>query len=152
MQIYIASDHAGFYLKEKIKEDFKNRGFLVEDFGAKNFDQKDDYPDFLYPCVKKYMHVTNGDLTRGICIVLGKSGTGEAIVANKVRGARAVVCNSSNMEIVKLGRAHNNCNVLSIGAGFVTEQQAFEAIKLFMGTPFEAGHHAARVMKIDMLQ
>lgn len=154
MQIYLASDHAGFYLKEKVKEDLKARGFLVEDFGAKNFDEKDDYPDFIYPCVKKFMQVTNGDPRRGIAIVFGGSGTGEAICANKVRGARALICNNNlnNFEIVKLGRQHNNANVLSCGARFITEKEALEAIKIFMTTPFEGGRHQTRVMKIDMLQ
>jgi ribose 5-phosphate isomerase B len=153
MQVYLASDHAGFYLKEKIREDFLAKGFLVEDFGAKNFDQKDDYPDFIYPCVKKFMQVTNGDPRRGITIVFGGSGTGEGIVADKVRGARTVVFNNeSNLEIVRLGRADNNCNVLSVGARFVSQTKCLEAIKIFMTTQFEGGRHQTRVMKIDMLQ
>ena len=152
MQIYLASDHAGFYLKEKAKEYLKEKGFLFEDFGAKNFEEIDDYPDFIYPCVKKFMQVTNGDPNRGLAIIFGGSGTGEAIVANKVRGARTVVCNSNKFEIVKLGRSHNNANVLSFGARFVSEKEMIEAIKVFISTPFEGGRHQTRVLKIDMLQ
>ena len=152
MQIYLASDHAGFYLKEKVKDDFLNRGFLVEDFGAKNFDQADDYPDFIYPCVKTYIQKTNGDTNKGIAIIFGASGTGEGIVADKVRGGRCVVYNGNSSELVRLGRAHNNCNVLSIGARFVSEKECLEAIKIFMTTQFEGGRHQARVLKIDMLQ
>ncbi len=152
MKIYMASDHAGFFLKEKMKENLISRGFLVEDFGAKNFDDADDYPDFVHPAVVKFIKETNGDNSRGICLVYGASGTGEAIMANRTRGARAVVCNSDNLEIIKLGRQHNNANVLSIGAKFVTELVALEAVKVFMTTGFEGGRHAKRVLKIDMLQ
>lgn len=152
MKIYLASDHAGFYLKEKVKENFLNRGFLVEDFGAKNFEQDDSYVDFVSACVKQYIHNTNGDTKLGVAIVFGGSGTGEAIVANRIRGARAVVYNNPNMEIVKLSREHNNCNVLSVGARFVEEKDLLEAVKVFMSTPFQGGRHAGRVFKIDMIQ
>lgn len=152
MKIFLASDHAGFYLKEKVKEDLHNRGFLVEDFGANNFDQEDDYPDFVFPCVKSFMKQTNGDTKKGFCIIFGGSGTGEAILANRFRGARAVVSNGNGLEIVKLGRAHNNANVLSFGARFVDEKFALEAVKTFMSTPFEAGRHAKRVFTLDMIQ
>lgn len=152
MRIYLASDHAGFFLKEKVKQNFLDRGFLVEDFGAKNFDEVDDYTDFIHPCVSKYIKDTGGDTKRGFCFVFGGSGTGEAIVANRIRFARAVVCNSSNLEIIKLGREHNNCNVLSFGARFIDEKTCLEASKVFMTTGFEGGRHAKRVLKIDMLQ
>jgi ribose 5-phosphate isomerase B len=152
MQIYLASDHAGFYLKEKVKENFLDRGFLVEDFGARNFDEIDDYPDFIFPCVKKYIEKTNGDTVKGFAIIFGGSGTGEAIVANRVRGARAVVYNGNSPEIVRLGREHNDTNILSIGTRFVTEKECLEAIKIFMTTSFEGGKHAKRVLKIDMIQ
>jgi ribose 5-phosphate isomerase B len=151
MKIYLATDHAGFCLKEKIKENLSERGFVVQDFGANNFDAADDYPDFIYPCVKEYLKETSGNFERGFCVVLGASGTGEAIVANRQKGARAVVCNSPNLEIVKLGRQHNNCNVLSLGAKFINEKEAIEALKIFQTTSFEAGRHQKRVFKIDYL-
>lgn len=152
MKIYMASDHAGFYLKEKVKEDFQTRGLLVEDFGANDFNQEDDYPEFIYPCVKTFLDRTNGDTKKGFCIIFGGSGTGEAIVANRLRGIRAVVYNGNPVEIVKLGRMHNNGNVLSIGARFVNEKECLEAIKIFMGTQFEGGRHTKRILKLDMLQ
>jgi ribose 5-phosphate isomerase B len=151
MQIYLASDHAGFYLKEKIKEYLKEKGYLVEDFGANNFDEQDDYPNFILPCVKEYIRDTNGDVKKGVAIIFGGSGTGEAIVANKVRGGKAVVYNGNSLEIVKLAREHNNANILSIGARFVEEENSKEAIRIFLSTPFEAGRHAKRVLALDML-
>lgn len=97
MKIYLATDHAGFYLKEIIKADLINRGFVVEDFGALTYEAADDYPDLILPGVKQYiLGETNGDFTKGFCIILGGSGTGEAIVANRVKGARAVVCNQKD--------------------------------------------------------
>lgn len=152
MQIYLASDHAGFYLKEKLKADLLARGFLVQDFGAMNFEQSDDYPDFIFPCIKQMVKETGGNPGKGLAIIFGGSGTGEAIVANRVRGGRAVVFNHDNFEIVRLGRGHNNANVLSIGARFVSEKECLEAVKIFMTTTFEAGHHAKRVLKLDMIQ
>ena len=140
MIIYLASDHAGFYLKEKVKQNFLDRGFIVEDFGAKNFDEDDDYSDYIFPCIKKFIDKSHGDTKNGYAIIFGASGTGEAITANRIRGARAVVCNSPNMEII------------TFGARFVTEVEALEAIKIFMSTGFEGGRHAKRVLKLDMLQ
>ncbi len=151
MQIFLSSDHAGFYLKEKVKENFLEKGYLVEDFGANNFNENDNFPDFIYPCVKKFMEKTNGEIKRGVAIIFGGSGTGESIVANKIRGAKAVVYNGNSLEIVKLGRMHNNTNVLSIGARFVNEKEVFEAIKIFMTTQFEGGRHTKRVLTMDML-
>jgi ribose 5-phosphate isomerase B len=155
MKIYLATDHAGFYLKEIVKSDLEARGFVVEDFGATSYGASDDYPDFIFPCVKQYIKETGGNFEKGFCIILGGSGTGEAIVANRIKGVRAVVCNqkdiSSALEIVKLGRQHNNANVLSIGARFLDEKQALEAIKTFQTTLFEGGRHQKRVFKIDYL-
>jgi ribose 5-phosphate isomerase B len=155
MKIYLATDHAGFELKEKIKQDLIARGFVVEDFGAHQYEAADDYPDFIFPCVKQYMKETSGDFAKGFCIILGGSGTGEAIVANRVKGARAVVCNQKDLknasEIIKLGRQHNNANVLSFGARFIDENNALEIIKFFQTTQFEGGRHQKRVFKIDYL-
>ncbi len=151
MQIFLSSDHAGFFLKEKIKEDFKNRGFLVEDFGAEKYNELDNFPDFIAPCVKKYLEKTNGDVKRGVAIIFGGSGTGEAILANKYKGAKAVVYNGNSLEIVKFARLHNNANILSIGARFVKEEEAQDAIKIFMTTQFEGGKYAKRMLTVDML-
>lgn len=155
MKIYLATDHAGYYLKEIVKADLLNRGFVVEDFGAHSFNQADDYPDFIYPCIKQYIKDTGGNFGKGFCVIFGGSGTGEAMVGNRVKGARAVVCNqkdlSNALEIVKLGRLHNNANVLSFGARFINEGQALEIIKTFQTTSFEGGRHQSRVFKIDYL-
>ncbi len=154
MKIYLATDHAGYYLKEIIKADLIKRGFVVEDFGASSFKEDDDYPDFIYPCVKQYIKDTGGNFEKGFCIILGGSGTGEAIVVNRVKGVRAVILNGKtqeSLELVKLGRQHNNANVLSIGARYADEKQVLEAIKIFQTTQFEAGRHQRRVFKIDYL-
>jgi ribose 5-phosphate isomerase B len=154
MKIYLATDHAGYYLKEIVKADLVDRGFVVEDFGAHSFNQTDDYPDLIYPCVKQYIKETSGNFEKGFCIILGGSGAGEAIVANRIRGVRAVVINGKtqdNLDIVRLERQHNNANALSIGARFVDEKQALEAIKIFQTTQFEGGRHQTRVFKIDYL-
>lgn len=152
MIIYLATDHAGFLLKEKVKENLLDRGFLIEDFGASKFVSDDDYPDYVYPCVKNMVKNTMGDTKKGFAIVFGGSGTGEAIVSNRVRGARAVVLNSSNIEIIKVARQHNNANVLSVGARFIDVKTLLEAVKVFMTTQFEGGRHGKRILKIDMLQ
>jgi len=151
MIIYLAADHAGYVLKEQVKENLLGRGFLVEDFGAQKLDEADDYPDFVAPCVEHYIKRTNGDIGKGFAIVFGGSGTGEAIVANRVRRARAMVFNG-NMEVVRLAREHNDANILSIGARFVDLEKTLEAIRIFFSTSFEAGRHARRVRKIDMLK
>jgi len=151
MIIYLASDHAGYFLKEKTKQEYLDKGFVVEDFGAKNFDEVDDYPDFVAPCVKKFMAITNGDVKKGVCILFGGSGTGEAIVANRVRGARAVVFNSNNLEILKLAREHNNANILSVGARLVSEKDFSEGLRVFTTTPFQGERHSKRILKIDLL-
>jgi ribose 5-phosphate isomerase B len=149
MKIYLAADHAGYELKEKIKTDLQNKGYDVKDFGANVYDADDDYPDYIAPCVVELLNDTDGNPENGVGIVFGGSGTGEAIVANKVSGARAVVYNGNLIEIVKLGRLHNNANVLSIGARFVKEEDVFEAIKIFLETKFEGGRHERRVEKIE---
>jgi ribose 5-phosphate isomerase B len=152
MKIYLASDHAGFYLKEKVKQDLESRGFLIEDFGAHSFESIDNYPEIIAPCIKRYKQETRGNFASGFCIVFGGSGTGEAIVSNRFKGIRAVVLNSENLELVKLGREHNNANVLSVGARFVSEKTCLEAVKVFQTTPFQNGRHAKRILELDMLE
>jgi ribose 5-phosphate isomerase B len=149
MIIHIATDHAGFEYKEYLKDMLQKSGFVVEDYGAKVFDAEDDYTDYISPCVSIMIKKTNKSFENGFAIVLGGSGTGEAIAANRARGARAVICNSNNLEIIKLGRQHNNANVLSIGARFVSREFAFQAVQIFMESKFEGGKHLRRVMKLD---
>ncbi len=145
--IYIASDHAGFELKKQIIDYLKSKSLQVEDCGPFKYDADDDYPDFIYPCAEK---VSSNSENRGI--ILGMSGQGEAIVANKVKGVRAVVYNCNNLEIVKLSRLHNNANVLSLGAKFIGIDELKSAIDLWLATEFEGGRHQRRIDKIDMIE
>lgn len=142
--IYIASDHAGFELKNKIISHLKEAGQEVTDCGPFEFNADDDYPDFCYPCAVK---VAQNPGSMGI--VLGMSGNGEAIAANKAKGVRAALYYGGHEEIVKLARQHNNANVLSIGAKFITQDEVFRAIDLFTQTGFEGGRHERRIGKIS---
>lgn len=145
--IYIASDHAGFEFKTKILNHLKKTGQQVEDCGPFEFNKDDDYPDYCYPCAQK---VSQNPGSMGI--VIGGSGNGEAMVANKVKGIRAAIYYGGHEEIVALARAHNNANMLSLGARFVSEEQAQRAIDLFIETGFEGGRHERRVNKISEIE
>lgn len=143
--IYLGADHAGFELKEEVKEYLIVQGMQVEDLGAFEFTQDDDYPDFVHLVAK----AVGQDPERNRGIVLGGSGQGEAMVANRVKGVRTAVYYGGPLDIVKLSRTHNDANVLALGARFLTKEEAFEAVKLWLDTPFEGGRHARRVQKID---
>ena len=143
--IYLGADHAGFELKEAIAKYLKENGKEVEDLGAFEFDQDDDYPDFVRPVAKAVAQ----DPEHNCAIVLGGSGQGEAMVANRVRGVRAAVYYGGSLDIIKLSRAHNDANVLALGGRFLTKEEAFEAVRLWLGTPFEGGRHSRRVQNID---
>ena len=144
MTIFLGSDHAGFQLKEKIKKYLQEHGKDVQDLGAFDLNPDDDYPDFIIPVAKKITE--NPEENKGI--VLGGSGQGEAIVANRSKGVRAVVYYGGNLDIVRLSRQHNNANILSLGAHFLSKEEAFEAVKLWLETPFEGGRHERRIQKI----
>jgi ribose 5-phosphate isomerase B len=143
--IYVAADHAGFALKEAIKAHLIQKGHKVEDMGAYSLNPTDDYPNFVIPAVQKVAE----DPENSRAIVLGGSGQGEATVANRFKGVRAAVYYGGSVDIVKLSRQHNNANVLSLGARFLTPQQALEAVDLWLATPFEGGRHERRIQKID---
>ncbi|MDO8555056.1 MAG: RpiB/LacA/LacB family sugar-phosphate isomerase [bacterium] len=146
MQVYIASDHAGFKLKEKIKNELGKLGFEVKDFGPFSYDKDDDYPDFVRPVAEAV--ASDSENSRGI--ILGASGQGEAILANRFKNVRAVVFFGDNLEIIKLSREHNNANVLSLGAHFLSEEEAKVAVKLWLETPFSGEErHIRRIRKID---
>jgi ribose 5-phosphate isomerase B len=145
--IYIASDHAGIELKKTIFEYLKKQGSEVVDCGPNVHDPEDDYPDFIYPCA---VLVAKNPGSMGI--VIGGSGQGEAMVANKVKGVRAVVYYGGHEDIIKLSRQHNNANVLSLGARFVTPEQAERAINLWIETGFDGGRHQRRIEKIDRIE
>lgn len=147
--IYLGSDHAGFELKEEIKKHLLGQGKEVEDLGAFELNEEDDYPDFIVPVAKKVaLRQAQGE-NDVFGIVFGGSGQGEAIAANRIKGVRAAVYYGGDTEIVRLSRVHNNANILSLGARFLTKEQALEAAKLWLETPFEGGHHKRRIEKIE---
>lgn len=146
MIIYLATDHAGFNLKEKIKEFLTGLGYEVKDFGAFSFDPADDYPDFI----KIAAEAVSKDSENSRAIVLGGSGQGEAMVANRYKGVRAAVLDIYNADVIKLSREHNNANILSLGARFLKEEEALNAVKLWLETPFSGEErHKRRILKID---
>lgn len=146
--IYLASDHAGFELKEKVKRYLKDMGFEVEDMGAYQYDQNDDYPDFISKAAEA---VSKDPQSRAI--IFGGSGQGEAIVANKFPGVRAAVYYGNNEEIIKLSREHNDANILSIGARFIPEEEVLKMVKLWLDTPFSNDErHLRRINKTKEIE
>jgi ribose 5-phosphate isomerase B len=142
MKVYIASDHGGFEYKEELKKYLKGKGYEVEDMGAHELDPKDDYTDFVFPLA---MRVSKEEGSFGI--VLGRSGNGEQIAANKVKGIRAVLC--LNEVMAEKARDHNDANVLSLGADYVDLETAKKVVEVFLETPFsEAERHVRRIGKI----
>lgn len=145
MKIYIGTDHAGFELKESLVPFLKSLGHEVEDMGAHTFEALDDYPDFIRPVAEA---VAGSPDSRGI--ILGGSGQGEAICANRVRGVRAAVYYGGAVDIVVLSREHNDANILSLGARFIEEEEAQEVVRVWLETPFSSEEkHARRIKKID---
>ena len=145
MKIYLASDHAGFDLKQFLGTHLTDLGHEVEDCGALEIDPLDDYPDFIIPAAEK---VAKNPYSRGI--IMGGSGQGEAIAANRIKGIRAVVYYDGPIDIVTLSRAHNNANILSFGARFITQEKAADAVDLWLNEPFEGGRHKIRIDKLDI--
>lgn len=145
MRIYIGSDHAGFELKQKLVSFVESLGHEVIDKGAFALNEHDDYPDFVVPVAEE---VAKDSSSRGI--ILGGSGQGEAIAANRVSGARAAVFYGGPLDIVELSREHNDANILSLGARFVSEGEAETAVQLWLETEFSGDErHARRIKKID---
>lgn len=146
MKVFLGTDHAGFELKEKIKSYLSENGYEVQDCGAFAFDKNDDYPDFIS---KASIGVSKNPNSKGI--VFGKSGAGEAIVANKIKGIRCVL--GFNKENVELSRLHNDVNVLSLGSTFVSEELAKELAKIFLETKFtNEDRHIRRIKKITEIE
>jgi ribose 5-phosphate isomerase B len=142
MTIHIATDHAGFNLKEQLKTYVTSLGYTVIDHGT-NSSESCDYPDFIIPCSQA---VVADETSLGI--ILGGSGQGEAMCANRIIGIRAVVFYGGNLEIVKLGKEHNNANVLSFGARFVSFDEAKQAIDIFLNDTFSGDErHVRRLAK-----
>ena len=145
MKIYIATDHAGFELKNRLKEFLQSKNYDVEDCGALVFDSLDDYPDFILPAAKK---VSENKNSKGI--ILGGSGQGEAMTANRIKGVRAIVYYGGPNEIVKLSRMHNNANIISFGARFISFEKAVEVLEIWLNEEFEGGRHKTRINKLDL--
>ena len=157
--IYIAADHAGFRLKEALKEHLSLLGHDMRDMGAHELNPEDDYPDFVTPLAREVAAATGA-----VGIVLGGSGQGEAMAANRVPGVRAAVFyglmpvtdaldreggfSEDGYDAVRLSRRHNDANVLSIGARFVSAIEAEEAVRIFLDTPYTAHpRHVRRLSK-----
>jgi ribose 5-phosphate isomerase B len=141
MKIAIGSDHAGFRYKEKIREQLGSLGHELKDFGTHS-DEPVDYPLVIRPVAEA---VAAGRFERGI--ILGGSGNGEAIVANRVRGVRCTVC--WNVESARLARQHNDANVLSLGERLIVEAELLPIVTTWLTTAFEGGRHARRIALID---
>ncbi len=131
MKIHIATDHAGFELKEYIKSQLIDMGHDVKDHGANALNEDDDYPEFITPCAEA---VAADDMSVGI--ILGGSGQGEAMCANRVHGIYAGVYYGGDLKIVKTFRQHNNANILSLGARFINQKDALYAVEAFLNTEF----------------
>ncbi|HCR52020.1 TPA: ribose-5-phosphate isomerase [Candidatus Kaiserbacteria bacterium] len=163
-KIFIAADHAGFALKNALVEHIRMLGYDVEDMGAFSQDRDDDYPDFMMPLAERVAkeNARAADAARGI--IIGGSGQGEAMCVNRVKGVRAAVFygpmrvtealdveggrSEDGFDAVRLPRRHNNANILSIGARFVSGDEADEAVRIFLETPFSGSpRHARRLAK-----
>jgi ribose 5-phosphate isomerase B len=141
MRIAIASDHAGFKYKTVLAKYLAALGHDVKDFGTHS-EESVDYPDFIRPAAEA---VARGECERGI--VIGGSGNGEAMAANRVKGVRCALC--WNAETARLARQHNDANVISIGERLVNEQTAIAIVDTWLKTPFEGGRHVRRIQKLD---
>jgi len=141
MKIAIGSDHAGFRYKEKIKEFLQQRAHEVIDFGTFS-EEPVDYPLFMRPVAEA---VARGEAERGI--VLGGSGNGEAMAANRIKKVRCALC--WNEELARLARQHNDSNVLSLGQRVTPEDSVLEIVRVWLETPFEGGRHVRRIELLD---
>lgn len=143
--IYLATDHAGFETKNAIVRYLRDSGIECEDIGPFEYDTLDDYPDFIIPCAEKVAE----DLENNLGIILGGSGQGEAIAANKVEWIRAAIYYWWDKEILTLSKLHNNANILSLGGRFLTTKQALDAIDIWLETKYESEErHQRRIDKI----
>lgn len=141
MKIAIASDHAGFRYKGLLTQHLQQLGHSVLDFGTSSSDPV-DYPDFVHPAAQA---VASGECERGI--VLGGSGNGEAMSANRHRGVRCALC--YNEETAQLARKHNDANMISLGERMISEALALRIVDIWLSTDFEGGRHVRRIEKLD---
>ncbi len=150
MKIFIGTDHAGYEMKEELKTYLGDLGHDIFDKGAHELNEADDYPDFISLVAEGVVATApeSEDVVRGI--VLGGTGTGEAIEANRLLGIRTVAYYGGPKEIVKLARQHNDANILSLGARFINLEEAKEVVKIFLETPFSGDErHIRRIVKLD---
>jgi ribose 5-phosphate isomerase B len=146
-KIFLASDHAGFGLKNKIKEFLETQNYTVIDKGSFEYNEEDDYPDFVALVARE---VSKNPKTKAI--IVGGSGQGEAMVANRFPNVRATVYYRNSLKIIQLSRKHNNANVLSLGARFLSLDQALKAIKVWLKTEFtKEKRHVRRIKKIEKI-
>ena len=161
MRVHIATDHVGFEIKEVLKKLLAEEGYEIVDHGAHEHNPDDDYPDFIRPCAEAVAKEKGS-----FGIIMGGSGQGEVMVANRTPGVRAALCygpqdpvrevdvsgkrSTDPYEIVRLAREHNNANVLSLGVRFLTDDEMKKIVTLFIQTPFSGAlRHERRVQKID---
>ena len=141
MRVHIGSDHAGFDLKNYLAMALREDGHDVVDHGPTEYDAEDDYPVYCIPAAEAVV-AESGSL----CVVVGGSGNGEQIAANKVKGTRAAL--AYNLDTAKLGRQHNDANVISIGARMHSEEEALELVRMFLATPFSGDERHARRIRL----
>jgi ribose 5-phosphate isomerase B len=147
-KVYLAGDHAGFKLKEKVKEWLTQEGFDVKDFGPFLYDKNDDYPNFTFPLSEAVARSKEG---RGI--VIAGSGIGECIAANKVRGIRAVLYHAPSRKLIETSRVHDDANVICLGSRFLSEREVKAGIKMFLKTKFPGEkRHKRRLGKIQKFE
>ncbi len=154
MNIILAADHAGFKLKESIKAFLENNKYSILDVGAHELNPEDDYPVYMTAAAMKVAEDLSGETK---AIIFGGSGQGEAMVANRFPGVRAAVWYGDSarrdLEVINLSREHNDANVLSIGARFVSEEEAKAAVELWLKTPFSGEvRHQRRIDQIDAIE
>ena len=142
MKIAIGSDHAGFIYKEKVKQFLSARGHEVTDFGTDSEDPV-DYPLFIRPVAEA---VARGEVERGV--VLGGSGNGEAMAANRFKTVRCALC--WNVASARLARQHNDANMISLGQRMMSEDEALEIVRVWLETDFEGGRHTRRIQLLDL--
>ncbi len=175
MKIYLATDHAGFELKESIKlflemekDELKTQleksgqvisNLEIVDFGAYKYEETDDYPNFISVCAGALSADIYTGVKNNLAIIFGGSGEGEAMVADKYKGVRAGVINSENLDLVRLLREHNNANILSFGARFISDTFVKQAVKIFILTKFkeknedgQISRHERRMQEIEDLE
>jgi ribose 5-phosphate isomerase B len=149
MKTFLASDHAGFEMKEEIKKYLSSLGYEFEDCGPDMYDEKDDYSNLISNGIKKCIDY---GIENASAIILGGSGQGEAIVANRFKNIRCGVYYGGNLDIVKLMREHNDANALSLGARMINLSEAKAAVDIFLKTPFSREErHLRRIQEIETL-